>query len=121
MMYLLLNVIKRIRRVDGEADEDDVRVWVRQLCACTSLPISLLRGMTKAFGKRDIYALSTSTLSARVGSKLRLCVSCISTSRELALLLLLLVEALLSVRGRAVPSSIVYWPTRSSRRRDLLS
>ena len=28
--YLLLNVIKRIWRVDGEADEDDVRVWVRQ-------------------------------------------------------------------------------------------
>ena len=28
--YLLLDVVKRIGRVDGEADEDDVRVGVRK-------------------------------------------------------------------------------------------
>ena len=28
--YLLLHVVKRVWRVDGETDEDDMRVWVRQ-------------------------------------------------------------------------------------------
>lgn len=30
MTYLLKDVVQRIRRVDGEADQDDVRVRVRE-------------------------------------------------------------------------------------------
>lgn len=30
MQYLLFNVFERVRRVDGEADQNDVGIWVRE-------------------------------------------------------------------------------------------
>jgi hypothetical protein len=51
--YLLLDVIKRVRRVDGEADEDDVRVGVRE--RSKSVVIFLACGIPQ--GELDVLAV----------------------------------------------------------------
>jgi hypothetical protein len=43
MAHLLLDVVKGIRGVDGEADEDDVGIWIRQ--RTEAIVIFLTRGI----------------------------------------------------------------------------
>lgn len=52
--YLLLDVVKRVRRVDSEADQDDVRVGVGQ----RAQPVVILLASSIPQGQFDVLAIN---------------------------------------------------------------
>lgn len=54
LAYLLLDVVKRIGRVDGEADEDDMRIGVGE--GAETVVIFLAGGIPK--GELDVLAVN---------------------------------------------------------------
>ena len=54
IIYLLLNVVKGIWGVDGEADQDDVRIWVRE--RAETIVILLTSGIPQ--GQLDVLSIN---------------------------------------------------------------